>query len=159
MRDTCDHHWGKSGCTICRKTYAQYILETNYVIQFGKYKGEILTRLPQGYLRFIVMEKIRGPIHLPPLNLIAAAELERRGARSDFIEITGHAIDRFSFKYLDRWDRKVGLYTFIEQQCERAIKKNRLSKVQKNGSKVYRHLGISWVIKSDLAIPVLKTVL
>lgn len=65
---------------------------------FGKHDGELYTRIPVGYLLWMVQCGHRQAD-------IAQAELDRRGTVTPKIEISGHAIDRASQRCLGVWQR------------------------------------------------------
>lgn len=60
-------------------------------ITFGKHKGELFTRLPVSYLKWMVNEKAQE-------WEIAKAEFERRGDTMPLVELSGHAIDNASLR-------------------------------------------------------------
>ena len=55
-------------------------------IEFGKHKGELFTRLPVSYLKWMINENAQQ-------SDIAKAEFERRGDTMPEVELSGHAID------------------------------------------------------------------
>lgn len=65
----------------------------NERINFGKYTGELWTRLPVSYLKWIITSQARD-------HEIATAELARRGIplTDDGIELSAHAIDSASLR-------------------------------------------------------------
>lgn len=86
------------------------------VVTFGRYEGERWTRVPVGYLRWM----LNHPTHIFPEGslAIAQAELARRGtAMPTTVEISGHALDRASLRLLDYWRHTrrpgEGLYTWL----------------------------------------------
>ena len=65
-------------------------------IEFGKYKGQRVTRLPVDYLEWLINE---GAAYAP----ICQAELKRRGVTPGHkqVEVSNHAIDRASLRMLE----------------------------------------------------------
>lgn len=75
------------------------MLETHgWIMPFGKYKGERITRVPVGYLRW--MSNIRHEF-----SEYAEEEMDRRGTVLITVEITGHAIDRASLLCRHIWHK------------------------------------------------------
>jgi hypothetical protein len=121
----------------------------NLRIKFGKHLGELWTRIPVGYLKWIVNEKA-------PDAHIAAAELKRRGTVTPTIEISGHAIDSASLRCRRIWhetavDENEGLHAWL---CRMAI----AALEQSPGAEKVVHAGIKWVFAHGEAYPTLKTV-
>lgn len=94
----------------------------NLVVQFGKHRGELWTRVPLSYLVWMV-----NASH--DQRTIAQAELDRRGVNldeyRDQIEISNHAIDRASLRLRKTWheDRKPdeGLHTWLHRVAREAL--------------------------------------
>jgi len=75
----------------------------NLEVNFGKYKGELWTRIPLSYLRWCVNEGAQAEI--------AKAELVRRGSSQlPTVEISNHAMDRATLRlrkwYTEDWEKK-----------------------------------------------------
>lgn len=89
-------------------------------IEFGKYRGQRVTRLPVDYLEWLINE---GAAFTP----IAKAELQRRGVTPGHrqVEISNHAIDRASLRMLDLWQREhkpnEGLHGWLTRVCIEAL--------------------------------------
>ena len=86
---------------------------------FGKYKGVEIKKINNSYLRWLLT--IAG---LPDDVREAASEKIKN---SDFdqtdIQITRHALDMFSKRFLSRWeDRDIGLATFVARMAVKALK-------------------------------------
>ena len=84
------------------------------VCDFGKHDGELYTRIPVGYLLWMVQcGHSRADI--------AQAELDRRGTVVPQIEISPHAINRASQQCLGVWQRTrkndEGLHTWLERNA------------------------------------------
>lgn len=89
----------------------------NLRIETGRHKGELFTRLPVSYLKWMVNA---GHDRAE----VARAELERRGTVTPDLEISGHAIDRASLNCWDiyRADRQKGegLHTWLARKAKEA---------------------------------------
>jgi len=90
-------------------------------IEFGKHKGELVTRLPIDYLEWHINEGTQ-------FAKVAQAELDRRGFNPDIngkVEISKHAIDRASLRVLDLWikerKRQEGIYSWLARVSLEAI--------------------------------------
>lgn len=124
------------------------------VCDFGKHSGELYTRMPVGYLTWMV-----GANH--SRAHIAAAELKRRGTTVPDLDVTGHAIDRASFCALRTWkdDRKKdeGLNSWLVRLCKEALEKTPEDD-RKSGMKIH-HKGLKLAFDFEGRWPVLKTVM
>lgn len=158
---------------------------TNATVHFGKWNGQLLTRVPVGYLQWAITQRIDHSQPLPdsrpvpvsiPFHEAAALELERRGERIHEIEISAHAVDRMSQVGLDVWERHrapavpgkahEGVYSFLER-CVDSICRldanvghamNEAAVTGKPEQVKTGYLGLEWVIQVNLALPVLLTV-
>lgn len=126
-------------------------LDTHHVrINYGKHKGELLTRLPLSYLRWMVNENA-------PMADYAKAELDRRGNTMPTVELSGHAIDRASLRVRKIWHqtrgKDEGLYSWLTRMVHEA---------QERGTKVdegnYLYNGMKLSIAQGEEFPTLKTV-
>jgi hypothetical protein len=88
---------------------------------------------------------------------IAEAELKRRGTVTPDLDISGHAIDRASFRVLDKWKRErrddEGLYSWLVRISQEALK---------NGIRAHEKIiysGLKLVFQMDGRWPVLKTIM
>ena len=128
----------------------------NLIVDFGKYNGELWTRVPLNYLQWLVNQKenIQG---MEKNKEIALAEIERRGTklRSD-VEITPHAIDKASLRVRKIWHETSlpdeGIYTWLSRVASEAIK-------EKGNNEKIKYLGIKFVFKLGNNYPILKTVM
>lgn len=90
-------------------------------IQFGKHKGELVTRLPIDYLEWLINEGTQ-------FSEVAQAELDRRGYTPDSkaIKISGHALDRASLRILHIWEKEheknEGLHSWLVRISQDAVK-------------------------------------
>lgn len=87
-------------------------------ISFGKHKGELFTRAPVGYLRWMVNEKTQQSDY-------AKAELDRRGDTMPVVELSGHAIDNASLRVRKTWHetrgKDEGLYSWLKRMTLEAL--------------------------------------
>lgn len=116
----------------------------------GRHKGELLTRVPVGYLKWMVNAKHKQ-------SSLAKAELERRGTVTPELELSGHAIDRFSQRCMNVWraerDGEEGLNAFMLRVCGEALQMG----VDEEGCVV--HLEMKFVFGVDGVWPVLKSIM
>jgi len=121
------------------------------IVDFGTHVGQRYTRLPVGYLKWMVnCGHSRAAI--------AQAELDRRGTVTPDLEVSGHALDRASLKCLAIWRRTrkgpEGLHAWLVRVAREALDQNRRDH---EGRCLY--LGMKFVFEEDLVWPVLKTVM
>lgn len=126
-------------------------------ISFGKHKGELYTRLPVSYLRWILNQTSNNPT-ISVAKQLAAEELARRGTDVDIgIEITAHALDRCSLRCLDLYLRKrkrdEGLHTWMARMAKRALESAGLDQP----ARIAYH-GVIWVFDYGECYPTVKTV-
>jgi len=121
------------------------------MLTFGKHKGELLTRVPASYLKWMVNEGV-------PQSDYAKAEIERRGHKMPDIELSGHAIDNASLRVRKIWHetkkKNEGLYTWLMRVTLEAIEKG-----EKLESGKIKYLGMKFVIIQGDEFPVLKTIM
>lgn len=122
-------------------------------IEFGKHNGELWTRVPVSYLRWIV-----NSMDNPDVQAIAYAEIKRRGSTIPKVELSGHAIDNASLRVLEQWQatrrKREGLYSWLERMTLEAI-----SKGEKLDTGKIRYLRMKFVIEQGDEFPVLKTIM
>jgi len=129
----------------------------NEVIQFGKHKGERWTRLPIGYLKWMLNEMPKDS----EAWAMADAELERRGdTMPTDVEISNHAIDKASLRVRKAWhtDRgeDEGLYSWLVRISGEALS----AKNQKNEqNERINWKGCKLVFTYGNYFPTLKTVM
>lgn len=120
-------------------------------IGFGKHKGELFTRIPVSYLRWMVNENA-------PESNVAKAELERRGDTMPKVELSGHAIDNASLRVRKRWhetrSNDEGLYSWLQRMVLEALEHG-----ERLESGKIKYNGIKLVIHEGEEYPVLKTVM
>lgn len=135
-------------------------INTNHkTLWFGKHKGELWTRVPVSYLRWLV----NNPAFQSDNNyarLFADAELKRRGTILDHtIEISGHAIDRASLRLRGRWretrkDDEEGLYAWLVRLSTEARK---YGVVHDEGKLLYKD--IYFVFAEGAYYPILQSIM
>jgi uncharacterized protein (DUF3820 family) len=122
----------------------------DWIMPFGKHKGERITRVPVSYLKFMVRERT-------PHADYAQAELDRRGTVTPDIEITGHAIDSASLRIRKTWHESrgqdEGLHAWLVRMASKALVKG-----EQRGEKI-AFGGVLWVFEKDGEWPILKTVM
>ena len=129
----------------------------NKTLNFGKHRGELWTRVPNNYLRWLSNQ----PEELPGMEEnkeLARAELERRGTRSSGeVEISKHAIDTASLRVRKIWHQSrgenEGLYTWLSRIANEAVEG-----VNDKPERI-KHLGIILIFKWGNDFPILKTVM
>ena len=118
-------------------------------LKTGKYRGQLWSRIPLGYLKFLIRIDAKDSDR-------AKRELDRRGTIVDNeVELTKHAIDRASVYCFESWRRKknrVGLYTWLHDRAVQAIKNG-----DRRGENIY-HNGIKFVFDLKGIQPTLITV-
>lgn len=122
-----------------------------FVMEHGKHKGELITRVPVGYLKWMVRVSATN-------WQFAAAEMERRGTVTPDIEISGHAIDSASLRCRKIWhetraDDSEGLHAWLCRKAGEA-----LAYGDKQGDKI-AYDGMLFVFAEDGAWPALKTIM
>lgn len=136
-------------------------------VQFGKHTGEFVTRLPVGYLRWAVTASVDKPVQLQdgtevPFHEVARAEIERRGDRLDGIEVSGHAVDRASQRFLSVWEKSrepdEGLYAWLQRISLEALEKAKNPRGIGSATLNYPGTKMRLVIDTNMAIPILLTV-
>lgn len=128
------------------------VLNTHGVtLTFGRHKGELLTRVPINYIKWMINENA-------PQADLARAEFERRGDTMPQVELSGHAIDRASLRVLAVWQKtrheEEGLYSWLSRVTLEAI---RGGERLENGNIGY--MGMKFVIEPGQEYPVLKTIM
>jgi len=117
----------------------------------GRHAGELITRVPISYLKWMVRERHSCADH-------AQAELDRRGVRIDSkLEISGHAVDSASLRCRKLWHDSAlsgeGLHAWLIRMGEAAIAMGTLK-----GDKV-AYGGMLFVFEGTGEWPLLKTVM
>lgn len=119
-------------------------------VNFGRHKGQLLTRVPVSYLKWMV-----GCRHSQAT--LAQAELDRRGTVTPDCDISGHAIDRASLLCRKIWhenrSESEGLHAWLVRVTLEALQHG-----EKLDSGKIRYCRMKFVIEQDGLWPVLKTV-
>jgi hypothetical protein len=122
------------------------------VINYGKHKGDLFTRLPRSYLVWMINERA-------PQWEIAKAEFERRGDTMPKIELSGHAIDNASLRVRKIWhetkaSQEEGLWSWLQRVSLEALEKG-----EKLPSGKTKYMGMKFVFEEGEEFPVLKTIM
>lgn len=121
------------------------------IINFGKHNGELFTRLPVSYLKWMINNNTQQ-------SDISKAEFERRGDTMPEVELSGHAIDNASLRVRKIWheDRNddEGLYTWLQRTTLEAIRGG-----EKLESGKIKYKKMKFVIEHGEEFPVLKTIM
>lgn len=122
-------------------------------LHFGKHAGELYTRVPVSYLRWMVNAG-HNEAH------VALAELKRRGVpvQQQSVEITGHAIDSASLRlkkiwHEDRMDQE-GLHAWLLRVSEEA-----LNYCTPDAEGRVHYKGMRLIFENGEVYPILKTVM
>lgn len=125
------------------------------VCNFGRHFGQLYTRIPVSYLKWMVN------VEHPNAN-IAGAELERRGTITPTIDISGHAVNRASLKCLDIWksdmERGEGLHSWLIRVSEEAF--SHFDEEDGGTASVkITYKGMKFIFSIEGRWPILKTVM
>lgn len=127
-------------------------IDTHHLrIGFGKHAGELWTRLPVSYLRWMCNADTRDAD-------IAKAELDRRGiGLADHpVEISAHAIDGASLRLAKYFRRDhnddEGLHAWLVRKAIAALEHH-----EPDAQGRIHHDQVRFVFEFDTTIPVLKT--
>ena len=129
----------------------------NLIVDFGKHKGERYTRLPIGYLKWMLNEMPKDSEKYQ----IAESELERRGdTMPTGIEISNHAIDKASLRVRRMWHedrgKDEGLYSWLVRICTEALE---LKNADGGQNERVNYKGCKLVFTYGNHYPTLKTVM
>ncbi len=120
-------------------------------IDFGKHKGELFTRLPVSYLRWMVNERTKQWD-------VAKAEFERRGDTMPKVKLSGHAIDNASLRVLHIWRQDEnpdeGFYSWLSRMTLEAIEHG-----EHTDQGVVKYHDMKFVIAQGEEFPSLKTIM
>jgi uncharacterized protein (DUF3820 family) len=119
-------------------------------LDFGKHKGELWTRVPISYLKWLASTDNRW-------TKIAVLELKRRGTTTPTIEVSGHAIDRASQHCLSIWQGEEtgeGLSSWLRRLAQEAIDNG-----EKYREDAYLYRGMKFCFELEGNWPILKTVM
>lgn len=120
-------------------------------IDYGRHKGELFTRLPVSYLKWMINEKSSQ-------WEIAKAEFERRGDTMPKVHLSGHAIDNASLRVRKIWHETrgedEGLFSWLQRITLEALEAG-----EKLDSGKIKYLGMKLVIVEGEEYPSLKTIM
>jgi len=132
------------------------------ICDFGKHKGERYTRIPVGYLLWMVNNDHTR-------KALAQAELDRRGTVFPTLELSGHAIDRASLRLLKIWgttrQTDEGIHAWLLRMCSlalEAVPEHVLSAVDPQSpdpTLVTYYRGLKFVFQMGSHWPTLKTIM
>jgi len=120
-------------------------------LEFGKWEGSLITRVPVGYLRFMVN-------HQTKQWELASAEMIRRHSTMPTVELSPHAIDNASLRVRKRWHetrgKEEGLFAWLQRVTLEAIDQG--EEIEEG---IYIHLGMKFVVEHGHVYPILKTIM
>lgn len=120
-----------------------------FVLDVGKHAGDLITRVPIGYLRWMVNISHQ-------YSDIAEAEIKRRGTELPDIEVSAHAVDRASLRLLNAWRgtryKKEGIHSWLARMADRSLDNAPFR------ANCHQHMGIVFVFAYSGKWPVLKSV-
>lgn len=124
-------------------------MDNRFVMPNGKHVGEPITRVPVGYLSWMVNSGHTFAAQ-------AEAELRRRGTVTPSLDVSGHAIDRASLRLLKKWQKTAskdeGIHAWLVRNAEAAWRYGApASEIE--------YAGIRFVFEVAGRWPVLKTVM
>jgi len=124
-------------------------------LPFGKHKGKLLTRVPVGYVRWMMNEVGMSD----EWKALAKSEHERRGGELPTLELSGHAIDNASLRVRKIWhetalSKDEGLYTWLMRVTNEAIVNG-----ERLESGKIKYLGMKFVVEQGDEFPILKTIM
>lgn len=127
------------------------------ILQFGKYKGKRIDQVPMSYLRWILTQKFGSEI-----EKYAREKVSRNNTITDNLDVTRHAIDKFSLLFLDTWEeRNIGLGSYVTRKALEANEKGKdISKHRhENDERIMEWEGIRYVFNNDSNFITLITVM
>jgi len=128
------------------------------IISFGKHKGELLTRVPISYIKWMINQN-----DYIPLKEYAKAEFIRRGDTMPLVELSGHAIDNASLRIRKIWHetklKDEGLYSWLQRITLEALDNGDSIELQDDNTKKIRYKGMKLVITEGEEFPLLKTIM
>jgi len=128
------------------------------IIPFGKHKGELLTRIPISYIRWMINQN-----DYIPLKKYAEAEFIRRGDTMPLVELSGHAIDHASLRVRKIWHetklKGEGLYSWLQRMTLQALDDGDSVEIQDDNTKKIKYKGMKFIITEGEEFPILKTIM
>lgn len=134
-------------------------------ITVGKYTGTPIDQLPNSYLRWMMTQDF------PKEWLeIAKKKLKESKWSDDYLNVSRHALDMYSLRFLDRWVKynhlreekdQIGVATFVTNEAQRAWNEGiDTSKHRHQDDGVGREFeGIQWVFGINPTFPDYKDVI
>lgn len=134
------------------------------LLTFGKYKGVRISQVPMSYLRWMLSQKFS-----PDLLEYAKEKLVTNNTTNIDLDITRHAYDSFSVRYLGIWQNSnmgrlgkiIGIGTFLAEIANKAFIEGK--DVSKNRHKyeeiIKEYQGIKFVFNRDGISRVLITII
>jgi hypothetical protein len=134
----------------------------NLRCDFGKHKGELWTRMPVSYLKWLVNQPKRNPGDIA--GDIASAELARRGTVTPTLEVSGHAIDRASLSCRAIWHQTAlskdeGLHAWLCRVAAECLATQPPERATLAENAKIPYLGMLFVFEFGECWPTLKTVM
>lgn len=125
---------------------------------FGKYRGMAVKSIPNSYLRWLIT--VEGV----PIDVKEEAEkkLEASDYDNSDIQITRHAIDMFSKRFLDKWnDRNIGIATFVTRMAVETLAKGMMVTDERPWGRGIKYFydDICWVFNWDDNFPEHKSLI
>lgn len=123
----------------------------------GRYIGVPIDQLPNSYLRWLITQDFSKDI-----LECARRKLEESDYNDLFLNVSRHALDMFSIRFLDMWlnsqQKKIdemGLASFIAQLADQAWKEGKdVSKHRHQDDGIIKELGnIKWVFNVNPQYP------
>lgn len=135
------------------------------VMDFGKFAGHQLVRVPNGYLRWAISAQVERPMRIGnsvfPFWKIAEAEIKRRGGRIDSIAVSQDALDTLSLLYLDAWlethEPGEGFVSWAHRVAFAAWRKHREDCNKRGPKHEFSYHGIRWLVE-ERSFPIVKAV-
>ncbi len=125
---------------------------SGYRIPNGRHQGKRITRIPVGYLRWMVNVGHEDEDK-------AIAELDRRGTAKCEMDVSAHAIDRASQRLLDKWQNSgldVGLHTWVAGMAKQALEHGK--RTENEAGITVKYEGVKYFFEIDRKWPILKSV-
>jgi len=127
--------------------------DSNPVIDFGKHKTMPYSRVPVAYLRWMVNSQHER-------SNLAEIELKRRNTVLPTMEISGHATDRASLLFLQKWrsarTTDEGIHSWLHRTAEQAIASGN---TDDKGRFIHEDMLFAFTDLETNRWPVLKTVM
>lgn len=135
------------------------------IFAFGKYKGVKVSQVPMSYLRWIL-----GQTKFPAeFKEYAKYKIDKNKTTNADIDVTRHAYDSFSLRYLRLWQnsnigmlgKQVGMGSFLAEMSQRAWEEGKdVSKDRHQDEELIKlYQGVKFVFNKDPSYRVLITVM